>query len=102
MKNTFSAGSHLATNDFIALVIWMFAFAALVFVRPERLQIAFTVSFILVSGSWIGLLIWYDCRYISEHATDRTIGLYTTQEGSAACSINLVLPLTPDRPSRTV
>jgi nucleobase:cation symporter-1, NCS1 family len=58
MKNTFDADSHLATNDFIALVIWFFAFAGLVFMRPERLQIPFTISFILVTGSWIGLLIW--------------------------------------------
>jgi nucleobase:cation symporter-1, NCS1 family len=62
MKNTFDPDSHLATNDFIALVIWMFAFAGLVFMRPERLQIPFAISFVLVTGSWIGLLIWYVSR----------------------------------------
>lgn len=59
MKNFFSAGSHLATNDFIGLIIWMLGFVGLVLVRPERLQIPFFVSFILVSGSWIGLLAWF-------------------------------------------
>lgn len=59
MKNFFSPDSHLATNDFIGLVIWMFGFVGLVFIRPERLQIPFVTSFILVSGTWIGLLAWF-------------------------------------------
>ncbi|KAI1627935.1 NCS1 family nucleobase:cation symporter-1 [Exophiala viscosa] len=58
MKNTFSESSHLATNDFIGLVIWMFAFVALVMVRPEKMQIPFFISFVLVAGSFIGILIW--------------------------------------------
>ncbi|KIW90261.1 uncharacterized protein Z519_08905 [Cladophialophora bantiana CBS 173.52] len=58
MKNYFSEGSHLLTNDFIGLLIWMAAFIPLVLVRPERLQIPFAISFVLFAGSCFGLLIW--------------------------------------------
>lgn len=58
MKNTFSQSSHLATNDFIGLVIWMIAFIAMIMIRPEKIQIAFVVSFVLVAGSFIGILVW--------------------------------------------
>ncbi|KIW77744.1 hypothetical protein AYO21_04863 [Fonsecaea monophora] len=58
MKNFFSEGSHLLTNDFIGLLIWMAAFIPLVLVRPERLQVPFAISFVLFAGSCFGLLIW--------------------------------------------
>lgn len=58
MRNTFSESSHLATNDFIGLVIWMIAFVGMIMIRPERMQIPFVVSFVLVSGSFIGILVW--------------------------------------------
>ncbi|KAK4939986.1 hypothetical protein LTR10_019838 [Elasticomyces elasticus] len=58
MKDYFSAGSHLMTNDFIGLIIWMIAFIPLVLVPPERLQIPFAISFVLLAGSCIGLLAW--------------------------------------------
>lgn len=58
MKNSFSEGSHLATNDFIGLLIWFAAFIPLVLVRPERLQIPFAISFVLFASSCIGILIW--------------------------------------------
>jgi len=58
MKNYFAASSHLATKDFIGLVIWMAAFIPLVLVPPERLQIPFAISFALFASSCIGLLIW--------------------------------------------
>ena len=59
MKNSFAESSHLATNDFIGLVIWMAAFIPLVLVPPERLQIPFAISFVLFGSSCIGLLVWY-------------------------------------------
>lgn len=58
MRNTFSESSHLATNDFIGLVIWMIVFVGMIMIRPERMQIPFVVSFVLVSGSFIGILVW--------------------------------------------
>ncbi|EHY61019.1 Transporter aclS [Exophiala dermatitidis] len=58
MKNYFSESSHLLTNDFIGLIIWMGAFIPLVLVPPERLQLPFAISFVLFGSSCIGLLIW--------------------------------------------
>ncbi|KAK5056688.1 hypothetical protein LTR84_012220 [Exophiala bonariae] len=58
MKNYFSESSHLLTNDFIGLIIWMAAFIPLVLVPPERLQIPFAISFVLFGSSCIGILIW--------------------------------------------
>lgn len=58
MKNSFSESSHLLTNDFIGLVIWMAAFIPLVLVPPERLQLPFAISFVFFAGSCLGLLIW--------------------------------------------
>lgn len=58
MKNYFSESSHLATNDFIGLLIWFAAFLPLILVRPERLQIPFAMSFVLFASSCIGILIW--------------------------------------------
>jgi NCS1 family nucleobase:cation symporter-1 len=63
MKNSFSESSHLLTNDFIGLIIWMAAFIPLVLVPPERLQFPFAISFILFGSSCIGILIWYARRY---------------------------------------
>jgi NCS1 family nucleobase:cation symporter-1 len=59
MKNYFSESSHLLTNDFIGLIIWMAAFIPLVLVPPERLQIPFAISFTLFGSSCIGILIWW-------------------------------------------
>lgn len=70
MKNTFSQSSHLATNDFIGLVIWMIAFVALVMVRPEKMQIPFVTSFVLVAGSFMGILIWLVTITTSENGPD--------------------------------
>ncbi|KAK2793617.1 hypothetical protein FQN51_001195 [Onygenales sp. PD_10] len=58
MKNYFAESSHLATNDFIGMVIWYIAFIPLVLIPPERLQKPFAISFVLFSSSCIGLLIW--------------------------------------------
>jgi len=58
MKNSFSKSSHLATNDFIGLVIWMFAFVPAVLIKPERLQIPFFVCFAFFMGTCIGCLAW--------------------------------------------
>ncbi|EXJ81593.1 hypothetical protein A1O1_07657 [Capronia coronata CBS 617.96] len=58
MKNYFAESSHLLTNDFIGLIIWMCAFIPLVLVPPERLQLPFAISFVFFAGSCIGLLIW--------------------------------------------
>lgn len=62
LKNSFSESSHLMTNDFIGLVIWMIAFIPLVLVPPERLQMPFAISFVLFASSCFGLLIWYGER----------------------------------------
>lgn len=59
MKNFFSESSHLATNDFIGLVIWFAGFIPLVLIPPEKLQIPFAISFLLFAMSAFGLLIWY-------------------------------------------
>ncbi|KAL1964155.1 hypothetical protein VTN77DRAFT_7243 [Rasamsonia byssochlamydoides] len=58
MKNFFSESSHLATNDFIGMVIWYAAFIPLVLVKPERLQVPFAISFVLFATSCFGILIW--------------------------------------------
>ncbi|KIH92767.1 hypothetical protein SPBR_02427 [Sporothrix brasiliensis 5110] len=58
MKNSFSASSHLATNDFIGLVIWMAAFVPAILIKPERLQIPFFFCFVLFLGTCIGCLAW--------------------------------------------
>ena len=58
MKNSFSESSHLATNDFIGLVIWMGAFIPAVLIKPERLQIPFFFCFVLFLGTCIGCLVW--------------------------------------------
>ncbi|KAL1986896.1 hypothetical protein VTN96DRAFT_5313 [Rasamsonia emersonii] len=58
MKNFFSESSHLATNDFIGMLIWYAAFVPLVLVKPERLQVPFAVSFVLFATSCFGILIW--------------------------------------------
>ncbi|KAJ4859483.1 hypothetical protein T069G_04471 [Trichoderma breve] len=58
MRNTFSESSHLATNDFIGLVIWMCAFIPAILIKPEKLQIPFVVCFFLFCGSCFGILIW--------------------------------------------
>jgi hypothetical protein len=58
MKNYFSASSHLQTNDFIGLVIWMAGFIPAVLIKPEKLQIPFFSCFVLFCGTCFGLLIW--------------------------------------------
>lgn len=58
MKNYFSASSHLATNDFIGLIIWMGLFIPGVLIRPERLQIPFIICALLFIATCIGLLSW--------------------------------------------
>lgn len=61
MKNYFAESSHLQTNDFIGLVIWMCGFIPAVLIRPEKLQIPFFVCFVFFCGSCFGMLIWYIC-----------------------------------------
>ncbi|OAA55789.1 Permease, cytosine/purines, uracil, thiamine, allantoin [Niveomyces insectorum RCEF 264] len=58
MKNHFSASSHLQTNDFIGLVIWMCAFIPGLLIKPERLQIPFVVCFVFFVGTCFGCLAW--------------------------------------------
>ncbi|KAF9890513.1 hypothetical protein FE257_005918 [Aspergillus nanangensis] len=58
LHNSFSASSHLQTNDFIGLVIWMCLFIPGVLIRPEKLQIPFLICFLFFCGSCLGLLIW--------------------------------------------
>ncbi|KAM6477496.1 permease for cytosine/purines, uracil, thiamine, allantoin-domain-containing protein [Trichoderma sp. SZMC 28011] len=58
MRNSFSENSHLATNDFIGLVIWMCAFIPAILIKPEKLQIPFVICFFLFCGSCFGILIW--------------------------------------------
>lgn len=58
MKNYFAPSSHLMTNDFIGLVIWIAVFIPLVLVPPERLQVPFAISFVFFAGSCLGMLIW--------------------------------------------
>ncbi|KGQ00857.1 hypothetical protein PAAG_12485 [Paracoccidioides lutzii Pb01] len=58
MKNFFAENSHLATNDFIGMIVWYAAFIPLVLIPPERLQRPFAISFALFASSCIGLLIW--------------------------------------------
>ncbi|KAL5338230.1 permease for cytosine/purines, uracil, thiamine, allantoin-domain-containing protein [Aspergillus crustosus] len=58
MKNYFAESSHLQTNDFIGLVIWMFGFVPAVLIRPEKLQIPFFICFVFFCGSCFGMLIW--------------------------------------------
>ncbi|KAL7908463.1 permease for cytosine/purines, uracil, thiamine, allantoin domain-containing protein [Trichoderma velutinum] len=58
MRNSFSESSHLATNDFIGLVIWMCAFIPAILIKPEKLQIPFVICFFLFCGSCFGILIW--------------------------------------------
>ncbi|KAL4967136.1 nucleobase cation symporter-1 family protein [Aspergillus stella-maris] len=58
MKNYFAESSHLQTNDFIGLVIWMFGFVPAVLIKPEKLQVPFFVCFVLFCGSCFGILIW--------------------------------------------
>ncbi|OAL64937.1 hypothetical protein A7C99_3416 [Trichophyton rubrum] len=58
MKNSFSEGSHLLTNDFIGMVLWYLIFLPLLLISPERLQIPFGISFVLFSSTCIGILAW--------------------------------------------
>ncbi|PFH61277.1 hypothetical protein XA68_17790 [Ophiocordyceps unilateralis] len=58
LPNRFDPNSHLQTNDFVGLVLWMCLFIPGVLIRPEKLQIGFFVCFVLFCGSCLGLLIW--------------------------------------------
>lgn len=58
MPNYFSESSHLMTNDFIGLVIWMCLFVPGVLIRPEKLQIPFVICFFFFAGTCIGCLAW--------------------------------------------
>lgn len=58
MHDYFATSSHLQTNDFIGLVIWMCLFLPSVLIKPERLQIPFVICFFLFCGCCMGLLIW--------------------------------------------
>ncbi|KAL4936574.1 hypothetical protein BDV06DRAFT_227752 [Aspergillus oleicola] len=58
MKNYFAESSHLQTNDFIGLVIWMCGFVPAVLIKPEKLQVPFFVCFVLFCGSCFGMLAW--------------------------------------------
>ncbi|KAL5049356.1 hypothetical protein BDW71DRAFT_204621 [Aspergillus fruticulosus] len=58
MKNYFSASSHLQTNDFIGLIIWMAGFIPAVLIKPEKLQMPFFFCFVLFCGTCFGMLIW--------------------------------------------
>lgn len=58
MKNFFSESSHLATNDFIGMILWYIVFLPLLLIPPERLQIPFAISFFLFGSTCFGILIW--------------------------------------------
>ncbi|KAF4512839.1 hypothetical protein G6O67_000176 [Ophiocordyceps sinensis] len=58
LPNRFDPRTHLQTNDFIGLVVWLCLFVPGVLVKPEELQPAFVISFIFFCGSCFGLLIW--------------------------------------------
>ncbi|RCI09976.1 hypothetical protein L249_8752 [Ophiocordyceps polyrhachis-furcata BCC 54312] len=58
MPNKFDPNSHLQTNDFIGLVLWMCLYIPGIMIRPEKLQIGFFVCFVLFCCSCLGLLIW--------------------------------------------
>ncbi|RDA83983.1 hypothetical protein CP532_6965 [Ophiocordyceps camponoti-leonardi (nom. inval.)] len=58
MPNKFDPNSHLQTNDFIGLVLWMCFYIPGIMIRPEKLQMGFFVCFVLFCCSCIGLLIW--------------------------------------------
>ncbi|ODA79808.1 hypothetical protein RJ55_05404 [Drechmeria coniospora] len=58
MPNSFSPSSHLQTNDFIGLVIWLSLFVPGILIKPERLQIPFVICFFLFCSCCVGLLIW--------------------------------------------
>ncbi|KJZ73336.1 hypothetical protein HIM_07340 [Hirsutella minnesotensis 3608] len=58
MHNSFDPKSHLQTNDFIGLVIWMCLFIPGVLIKPEKLQTGFFACCVLFCGSCFGLLIW--------------------------------------------
>ncbi|KAL4978851.1 permease for cytosine/purines, uracil, thiamine, allantoin-domain-containing protein [Aspergillus desertorum] len=58
MKNYFSPSSHLQTNDFIGLIIWMAGFIPAVLIKPEKLQMPFFFCFVLFCGTCFGMLIW--------------------------------------------
>ncbi|KAL6237453.1 hypothetical protein BDW75DRAFT_228648 [Aspergillus navahoensis] len=58
MKNYFSASSHLQTNDFIGLIIWMAGFIPAVLIKPEKLQMPFFFCFVLFCGTCFGMLVW--------------------------------------------
>ncbi|PHH92046.1 hypothetical protein CDD83_9164 [Cordyceps sp. RAO-2017] len=58
LPNSFDPSSHLQTNDFIGLVVWMCLFVPGVLIRPEKLQIGFVICFVLFCCSCFGMLIW--------------------------------------------
>ncbi|RDA94095.1 hypothetical protein CP533_5266 [Ophiocordyceps camponoti-saundersi (nom. inval.)] len=58
LPNQFDPNSHLQTNDFIGLVLWMCLYIPGIMIRPEKLQIGFFVCFVCFCCSCLGLLIW--------------------------------------------
>ncbi|KAM4067150.1 purine-cytosine permease family protein [Hirsutella rhossiliensis] len=58
LPNSFDPNSHLQTNDFIGLIVWMCLFVPGVLIRPEKLQTGFVICFVLFCCSCFGLLIW--------------------------------------------
>lgn len=58
LDQLFSRSSHLAKNDFIGFWIWMVAFVGLLFLPPEKMQLPFLCSFVLLMSSCFALLGW--------------------------------------------
>ncbi|KAM4060585.1 purine-cytosine permease family protein [Hirsutella rhossiliensis] len=58
LPNYFNPSTHLQTNDFIGLIVWLCLFIPGVLIKPEKLQFAFVACFLLFCGSCFGLLIW--------------------------------------------
>lgn len=59
LDHLFSESSHLAKNDFIGFWIWMLFFVFILFLLPpEKMQIPFLCSFLLLMMSCFALLGW--------------------------------------------
>jgi len=61
MRNTLPLGAHVDTSSLVSFFVFLAIFAPTLMVSPERLQIPFRVTFIMITSTMIGMLIWALC-----------------------------------------
>lgn len=79
MRNTLPLGAHVDTSSLVSFFVFLAIFTPTLMVSPERLQVPFRVTFIMITSTMIGMLIWALC---AAHGTGPLVHTGSSQSGS--------------------